>query len=136
MLYVNAVVAFLQGQLGTALIYFLAIVALDVVGGILLSFKWKNFSLARLKDFVVTTVGFENTVAFIGAIGLLYLAHKPITAAAVTVLAGIYGTAVLPDLYNKLSTLFFRGKLPLSALLLPTPTTGTTALSPPASTPA
>lgn len=89
-----------------------AVVAVDVLLGVVLAFKGKAFDLRKIADFVVTTVGVEKTLAFIGAVGLLYLRHDAITAAVVAGLATVYATSVLPDLYYKVRRIFFRGVLP------------------------
>ena len=116
----TVLVHWLQGVLGASLLYLLAVVLVDLVLGIINGHVLgAGFTLRRLADFTVTTLGFQKTVAFLGAVLLLYLRREPITEAGVAALAMLYATAVLPDIYDKVSSLFFSGALPLSRDLRP-----------------
>ncbi len=116
---VNSIADALQGQLGHALGYLGTVAGADVVFGILVGgFLKRNFTLRRLADFTVTTLGYQKLLAFLGALFLMYVHGDHYTTAAVASLAGLYATSILPDLYDKVSTLIFGGKLPLSQNLV------------------
>jgi hypothetical protein len=115
---VNSVASFLQSQLGNALLYLLIVAVADLVFGILVAgILNKDFTLRKLGDFTVTTLGFQKTLAFIGVLLLMFVRGDKFTEGAVATVALFYATSILPDLYDKISTLFFKGKLPLSVNL-------------------
>lgn len=117
---VTSIANVVHNQLAAALIYLLLVAAVDLVLGILVAgVLTKNFSLRKLGDFTITTLGFQKTVAFVLALLLMVLHGNSFTEAAVAAMAILYATSILPDVYDKLSTLLFGGKLPLSTNLRP-----------------
>jgi hypothetical protein len=119
----QTVLAFLSSNLAYALYYAAGVVGVDVILGLVLAGVWRTFDLRRILDFVETTVGFQKTAIFLGTLALMFLRQDQLTEAVVSGLAAGLATSVLPDVYSKLSTLFFAGKLPMSETLTPRPVT-------------
>ena len=125
--FVNQIAVQVQHSLVGALLFLLAAVVIDLIFGVLVAgIINKNFSLRRLADFWVTTTGYQKLVAFAAAVVVMLVHGDAITRSVVTAMAVFYALAIIPDIYDKISTLIFRGQLPLStSVATPAPPTPT-----------
>jgi|SRR5579884_1366033 len=106
------VLSWLSGQLVHALILLGAVAGLDVLLGIILAFAGRAFDLRKIADFVVTTVGFQKTIAFAAAVLVMLLNQQTVTEAVVATMAGAYAATVLPDVYEKLAAVLLKVGVP------------------------
>lgn len=100
------IVAFLSSHLVYALLAFGAAVLLDILLGILDDLvHGVGFSLAKLKDFIITSVGYQQTIAFGIALLAMLTSNQPITEAAVAGMAVLYTLKMIADIAVKLVAL-------------------------------
>lgn len=100
------VIAFLSTHMTYALLAFGASVLADIVLGILEDVKnGKPVQLAKFKDFIITSVGWQYTAAFGGALLLMIQSNQPMTETGVASMAVLYTLKMISDIIVKLGAL-------------------------------